>query len=505
VLCGKITDAGLQLLVDLQQLSDPPKARLDRSWRPLETCGTAVTSAGRAAFFAAQKAKAAASTGAEPAAASSPQQTASKAQQQQAATATQQTASATASAAELEELRAKAAKAAQLEAELAAAKHLQKQKEEQLAQQQAAAAAAAAAAAPSTPAWLSSLMTKHGIQLDDTAIQALVRHAVSEQVFLALTRDDLSELGLTDFAARKTVLMLVDAAKNQPSAAPAAAASPSNTASRFSGVAQLGEAKFAVPFLPFPLDGYKPTHGTALAALQAFSAAAGVPPQVLQTLLPTIGSAAQQICTSGHGHTRGQSLDECTAIVAYTADVRQLGSPKPEHNMWVVLNGVLRSRKVDDIQPGTPLADLFAWLISGLRKIPTHAPATVYRGVNQPLTQLWDAYKNPGTTVVWPAFTSTSLDPHVMSQFAQQGGAAGAAGRTLIAIKANAARSLQDYSLFSSEQELLLAPNTMLKVVVAVSSAQVAALGALPGVQLPAGADLVVLEQVSTPEHAKVV
>ncbi len=122
--------------------------------------------------------------------------------------------------------------------------------------------------------------------------------------------------------------------------------------------------------------------------------------------------------------------------------------------------------------------------------------------MNQPLTQLSDAYKNTGTTVVWPAFTSTSLDPNVMSQFAQQGAAG---GRTLIAIKANAARSLQDYSLFGSEQELLLAPNAMLKVVIAVSSAQVAALGALPGVQLPAGADLVVLEQVSTPEHAKVV
>jgi hypothetical protein len=36
-------------------------------------------------------------------------------------------------------------------------------------------------------------------------------------------------------------------------------------------------------------------------------------------------------------------------------------------------------------------------------------------------------------------------------------------------------------------------------------AAQAALLGALPGVQLPAGADLVVLEQVSTPEHAKVV
>ncbi len=57
----------------------------------------------------------------------------------------------------------------------------------------------------------------------------------------------------------------------------------------------------------------------------------------------------------------------------------------------------------------------------------------------------------------------------------------------------------------STEQELLLAPNTMLKVTIARPAAQAAALGALLEVQLPVGADLVALKQVSTPEHAKVV
>jgi hypothetical protein len=185
--CDQITDAGLLHLVGLQQL------------HTIGTDGTSVTEAGLAAFSAAQeKAKAVASSGAAPAAASSPPQADSKAQQQQAATAAQQAASAVASAAELEELRAKAAKAAQLEAELAALKH--------------APAANATATATATPAWLSSLMSKHDIQLDDTAIQALVANRIDHKVFLTLTKDDLPELGITAFVDKRKVQMLVDAA-----------------------------------------------------------------------------------------------------------------------------------------------------------------------------------------------------------------------------------------------------------------------------------------------------
>jgi hypothetical protein len=86
-------------------------------------------------------------------------------------------------------------------------------------------------ASSTTPAWLSSLMNKHDIQLDDAAIAALVAHKIDGKVFLTLTKDDLPELGITAFADKRKVQMLVDAAKaierdpSSPTSASAPAAS----------------------------------------------------------------------------------------------------------------------------------------------------------------------------------------------------------------------------------------------------------------------------------------
>jgi hypothetical protein len=88
-----------------------------------------------------------------------------------------------------------------------------------------------AASTSPAPPWLASLMATHGIRLNAATIQALALHSVTEKVFTALTRKDLAELGLTEFAPRKSVMMLVEAvAKQAQGDASAAASGPSTPA-----------------------------------------------------------------------------------------------------------------------------------------------------------------------------------------------------------------------------------------------------------------------------------
>jgi hypothetical protein len=100
----------------------------------------------------------------------------------------QHTASATAAAAaELQQLRARAS---QLEAELAAHAHYV------------------------APQWLQSLMRDAAVTLDAPTIQLLLAKRVDGEIIRALTKDDLVELGITDFAAKKKVMLLVEAAQS---------------------------------------------------------------------------------------------------------------------------------------------------------------------------------------------------------------------------------------------------------------------------------------------------
>jgi hypothetical protein len=114
----------------------------------------------------------------------------------------------------------------------------------------------------------------------------------------------------------------------------------------------------------------------------------------------------------------------------------------------------------------------------------------VCRGLDCPLTEVSHLYVSGG--VVWyNSVTSTTTDKAAtLASFGA--GASGKAG-TFIEMRVCSARSVKAFSAFPKEDELLLRPNTCTKVLVTLSSTQVALLQGFAN--LPPDVDLVVLEE----------
>ncbi len=112
------------------------------------------------------------------------------------------------------------------------------------------------------------------------------------------------------------------------------------------------------------------------------------------------------------------------------------------------------------------------------------------RGLDCPLTEVSHLYVSGG--VVWyNSVTSTTTDKAAtLASFGA--GASGKAG-TFIEMRVCSARSVKAFSAFPKEDELLLRPNTCTKVLVTLSSTQVALLQGFAN--LPPDVDLVVLEE----------
>ncbi len=54
---------------------------------------------------------------------------------------------------------------------------------------------------------------RSAVTLDAPTIQLLLAKRVDSEIIRALTKDDLVELGISDFAAKKKVMLLVEAAQ----------------------------------------------------------------------------------------------------------------------------------------------------------------------------------------------------------------------------------------------------------------------------------------------------
>jgi len=101
--------------------------------------------------------------------------------------------------------------------------------------------------------------------------------------------------------------------------------------------------------------------------------------------------------------------------------------------------------------------------MSGLKKLPLKS-GTVYRGVGcnsrEEAIQIASKYEE-GTTIEWFGFSSTSTDRNVPIDFIQRNGSGFG---VLFEIKVRYGRDVHSYSIFQSEQELLMLPNTSLMV-----------------------------------------
>ena len=265
----------------------------------------------------------------------------------------------------------------------------------------------------------------------------------------------------------------------------------------------LGEARAAVPFRPLE-SGYRPS-APCIACLRPLLPST---PDAA-AFLESIAAFATTLSTDEALMARGHSTDELVALIAYTADVtRSLPLPQ-ERNLYFRLNAVLRSRAVSDI---VSLRDWYFYLVTGLAKVPLEPPSTVWRGLDCRLTAV-SAHYRAGVTVCWTSFTSLSTHTRVMEDFARRKKAGVAAvasatatgGGTMVQIKAIEGRSLRPYSMYDTEEEVILAPNALLKCELALSATDAAKLSAFPGCStLPVDVDLIVMQQLPTPSFASV-
>jgi len=180
------------------------------------------------------------------------------------------------------------------------------------------------------------------------------------------------------------------------------------------------------------------------------------------------------------------SLDECTSIVMYTME----DAPR-EASIYIKMNEALRAKDRSKVRPWRD----FIWLLlHALQKLPVMQISNVVRGCKKrPQEMSLDLER--GDEITWSAFTSTATSVDVMNAFLGDDGP-----RTLLQIELTepVARSIQDFSLFPSENEVLLPPNVCLKFeskfnaghgLVMMQFKQTETIDALINMHIPAAAD----------------
>ena len=147
------------------------------------------------------------------------------------------------------------------------------------------------------------------------------------------------------------------------------------------------------------------------------------------------------------------SLDECTSIVLYTIEE----FPR-ENSLYYAMNASLRNKQRGEVRQWRD----FIWLlIHALRKLPNTSAKSVYRGCRNTPQEL-NLKLTKGFEFTWASFSSTAETQDVMTTFLGQSGA-----RTLLTIELTepVGRNVLDFSLYPTENEVLLPPNTSFEVV----------------------------------------
>jgi len=179
------------------------------------------------------------------------------------------------------------------------------------------------------------------------------------------------------------------------------------------------------------------------------------------------------------------SDDECGAIVYYTCDIRKFGGTR-EDCPYHKLNLIMAKREFAQLEEWKPYLYLF---LSGLQKIP-NINQKVYRALDQPISKLSKQYQQ-GKNVVWISFTSTSKDRSAVVNFIDKNNSKG----TFMQINVIEGKDISPFSLFPSEQEVLLHPNSTFEVNEIISSEMKALM------EFPLSIDGIILSQKPTLPH----
>ncbi len=156
---------------------------------------------------------------------------------------------------------------------------------------------------------------------------------------------------------------------------------------------------------------------------------------------------------------------EAQTVSVYTTDARQHGGLR-EQSIFCRYNAATRSGSAQDIELWSEFSFVFS---SALEKLPS-LRLTVFRGLDLPLTQLSHQYTANGTVWMSSVVSTTTDKAGTLLLFGT--GASGRPG-TLLQINAVDAKNISDFSMFKTENEYIIPPNSCHKVKVALSSDQV--------------------------------
>ena len=145
----------------------------------------------------------------------------------------------------------------------------------------------------------------------------------------------------------------------------------------------------------------------------------------------------------------GLTSDELASIMLYTMEWQP-----SDKSFYILLNSALRTAKRDKLRPWFSYLRL---VVHALQKVPTTCH-TVYRGVNGNLS---NEYRR-GATIVWWGFSSCTRSIETLNneQFLGKTGE-----RTFFNIECESGKSIQSYSFYNDEDEILLLPARQFEVV----------------------------------------
>ncbi|CAF2516001.1 unnamed protein product [Rotaria sp. Silwood2] len=146
----------------------------------------------------------------------------------------------------------------------------------------------------------------------------------------------------------------------------------------------------------------------------------------------------------------GLTQDELAAIYLYTMEWNNEKS-----SLYSILNKILRNTSDrEQLRPWYLYLKLF---LTALAKLPFAPAQVVWRGVKRNIS----ADFSPGSQVVWWSFSSCTTSLQVLESDLYLG----AAGeRTLFSIETINGKSIESYSAFDTEDEILLLPGTYMEV-----------------------------------------
>jgi hypothetical protein len=193
------------------------------------------------------------------------------------------------------------------------------------------------------------------------------------------------------------------------------------------------------------------------------------PRAALAPVLADMVAAASLIVMAPHVQTlcvqRGITPVEAQCIAVYTMDARSYGRTR-EDSVFYVFNAALRAGDTEQVQRWSVFAKLFC---DAVDKLPGVSCA-VYRGLDQPLTQVSHLYVK-GSTLFFNGVTSTTTDKaDTLQQFGK--GADGRPG-TLLRIAATDVKNISMFSAYPSESELIASVNSSYRVITVLESADV--------------------------------